>query len=114
MVDEHARELVADRSLHERGGYRRVDATRKPAHDSAVADLRADRGQLVVDDVRRGPAGLETSDVVEEALQHLLAALGVQHLGVELHPREPAGDVLEGRDLGSGGLSGHGETSRRG
>ena len=30
-VDEHARELVADGLVHERGGHRRVDAARQPA-----------------------------------------------------------------------------------
>ena len=37
-------------------------------------------------------------DVVQEVLEHLLAVLGVQHLGVPLHAGEPAVDVLERRD----------------
>ena len=45
----------------------------------------------------RGAAG----DVVQEALEHLLTGLGVQHLGVPLHPGEPGVDVLEGGDRGA-------------
>ena len=44
MVDEHARELVADRAVHERGGDRGVDTTREPAEHVTVADVRADVG----------------------------------------------------------------------
>ena len=44
-------------------------------------------------------------DVVEEVLEHRLAVLGVQHLGVELHAGEPAPDVLERRDRGAGASS---------
>ena len=40
-VDEHARELVADRLVHERGGDRGVDAARQPADHPLVADLGA-------------------------------------------------------------------------
>ena len=42
-VDEHARELVTDRLVHERGRDRRVDAARQAADDAFAADLRADR-----------------------------------------------------------------------
>ena len=44
-----------------------------------------DGGDLLVDDVRRRPGGLGAGDVVEEVLEHGLAVLGVEHLGVELH-----------------------------
>jgi hypothetical protein len=51
VVDEDAGELVADGPLHERGGDRGVDAAGQPADHPLVADLLADRGDLVVDDV---------------------------------------------------------------
>ena len=41
-VDEHARELVADRLVHERGRDRGVDAARQPADHALGADLGAD------------------------------------------------------------------------
>ena len=42
VVDEHARQLVADRAVHEQRGDGGVDAAGEPADDLAVADLRAD------------------------------------------------------------------------
>ena len=45
---------------------------------------------LLVDDVRLGPGRPQPGDVVQEVLQDLLAVLGVQHLGVELHAGQPA------------------------
>ena len=44
--------------------------------------------------------GAQTGDLVEEVLEHRLAVLGVQHLGVELHARQAASQVLERRDRG--------------
>ena len=52
-VDEHARELVADRLVHERGGDRGVDAAGQPADHPLVADLGADLGDRLLDDRRR-------------------------------------------------------------
>ena len=102
MVDEHAREPVADGPLHEGGGHRRVDAAGQPAQHPLVADRGADRGHLLVDDVGRRPRGLGAGDVVEEVLEHGLAVLGVEHLRVELHARHAPAEVLEGGDLGAG------------
>ena len=41
-VDEDARELVADRLVHERGGHGGVDPAGEPADHTRVADLVAD------------------------------------------------------------------------
>ena len=61
-VDEHARELVADRLVHERGGDRGVDAARQAADHLLVADLGADRLDRLLDDRRHRPrrAGTRT------------------------------------------------------
>ena len=56
VVDEHAGEPVADRLVHERGGHRRVDAAREPAHRAPVADLRADPRGGVGDERLHRPA----------------------------------------------------------
>ena len=73
---------------------------------------RADRGDLLVDDVGHRPRGLGAGDLVEEVLEHRLAVLGVEHLGVELHAGHPAAEVLEGGDLGAGGAGRHLEARR--
>ena len=52
-------------------------------------------------------------DVVEEVLEHLLAVLGVQHLGVPLDAGETAVDVLERGDRGVLGRGQHGEALGR-
>ncbi len=41
-VDEHARELVPHRLVHEGGGNRRVDPTREAAEHALAADLLPD------------------------------------------------------------------------
>ena len=53
---------------------------------------------LLVDDVDHRPGRAAAGDVVQEVLEHLLAVLGVQHLGVPLHAGQPAVGVLERRD----------------
>ena len=90
VVDEHARELVADRAVHQRGGDRGVDTTGEPAQHVTVADPGADVGDRVVDDVGGGPRRLDARTVVEEALEHRLPVRGVHHLGVPLQPEQAA------------------------
>ncbi len=109
VIDEDAGELVADRALHERGRDRRVDAAGQPADHLLAADLRTDRVDLLVDDVRLGPGRPRAGDVVEEVPQDRLSVLGVQHLRVELHAGEPAADVLERGDRRARSAGGHGE-----
>ena len=112
VVDEHARELVADRLVHDRRGDGGVDAAGQAADDVLVADLRADQRDLLVDDVGHRPVRLDAGDVVEEVLEHGLALLAVQHLGVELHAGEAARDVLERGDRGAVGGGEHREARR--
>ena len=57
-VDEDARELVADRAVHQRRRDRRVHAAGQPADHARVADLRADLRDLVVDERARRPVGV--------------------------------------------------------
>ena len=102
VVDEHAGEAVTDGPLHEGGGHGGVDAARQPAHHPLVADRGRDLRDLLLDDAGHRPGGLQAGDVEEEVLEHGLALLGVEHLGVELHAGRPAGEVLEGGDLGAG------------
>ena len=91
MVDEDAGELIPDGPVHERRGDRRVDPAGESADHLAVADLRPDRRDLLVDDAGRGPGRRDAGDVVQEALEHPLPVRRVHHLGVELHPGPAAG-----------------------
>ena len=98
VVDEHAGEAVPDRTLYDGRGHRRVDTTGQPAdRPSGVTDLLADALDLLLDDVHHRPGRPAARDLQQEVLEHPLAVLGVQHLGMPLHPGEAAVGVLEGR-----------------
>ena len=100
MVDEDARELVADRLVDEQGGNGAVDAAREAAEDTLGADARADPADLLLDHRHGRPRRRGAGDTVEEVLQHLLAVRGVDDLEVELDPVEPARRILERTDTG--------------
>ena len=115
VVDVDAGEPVADRPLHQRRGHRGVDAAGQAADRlPPVADLVADRLDLLLDDVDHRPGGPAAGDLVQEVLEHLLAVLGVHHLGVPLHAGHPPSSVLEGRDRGHVGAGEHPEALRGG
>ena len=98
VVDEHARQLVADRAVHEQRGDGGVDPAREPADDAAAADLGADALDLLLDDRGRAPGARAAADLLEERRQHVLAVGRVDDLGVELDAVEAALDVLERGD----------------
>ena len=98
MVDEDARQLVADRPVHEQGSDRRVDAAGERAEHALVADLGSNALDLLLDHRGRCPRRHRSRHLVEEVLEHVLSVRGVDDLGVELHTVEPALGVLEGRD----------------
>ena len=98
VVDEHARQPVADRALDERGRHRGVDATGQPADRPPVADLLPDRRDRLLDDRGDRPARGDPGDVVQEPAQHLLAVRGVPDLRVVLHAGQPPLPVFERRD----------------
>ena len=100
VVDVHAGEPVADGPLHDRGRDRRVDAAGQGTDRAAVADLARIRSTCSSTMLTIVQVGTAAGDVVQEVLEHQLAVLGVQHLGMPLHPGEPAVGVLERRDRG--------------
>ena len=76
----------------------------RPSPICARIDSTCSSTMLSIVQVCRQPG-----DVVQEVLEHLLAVLGVQHLGVPLHPGQAAPDVLERRDRRAGRRGQHGE-----
>src|SRR5262249_61639665 len=85
MVDEDARELVADRLVHEQRRDRRVDPTRECAEDALAPDLRSDPLDLLLDHGCGRPRGRRAGDVVEEVLEQLAAVRRMDDLGMALH-----------------------------
>ena len=96
VVDKDASQLVADRTVHERGHHGGVHAAGEGEDDLLVPHLLADLRDLVLHDVVHGPGGHEAADVKEEVREQLAAVLGVAHLGVELRGVEVARRVLHG------------------
>ena len=90
VVDEDARQLVADRLVDEQRRDRGVDAAREAADDALRADLGADPLDLLLDHRRGRPGGRSAGDAVEEVLEQVLAVRRVAHLGVELDAVEAA------------------------
>jgi len=96
-VDEHARELVTDRLVHEGSGDCRVHPAREGAQHALGADLGLDRRDLGLDDRDVGPQRGDGADVVEEALEEVRAAIGVDDLGMELDAVDAPLGIPEGR-----------------
>jgi len=101
VIDEHAGQLIADGALHQSSRDRRIDATGQPAQHLPVADLRADRRDLLGDEILARPVGGQPGHVVQEVLDDLLAQLGVSDLGMPLHTGEPTIGVGERRHRGA-------------
>ena len=98
MVDKDTGQLVANRLVDERRGDGGVDAAGEGTQHPFVADGRADRGDLVLDDTPGRPVRGDSCPLEEEVLEHLLTERGVNDLGVPLHAIQPATLVLECRD----------------
>ena len=73
-----------------------------PQITALVADLRADLVDRLLDDRHVGPRGPAPAHVEQERLEHLLAALGVRDLGVELHAVDRAVRIFERGDRRAG------------
>ena len=83
-VDEDAGEPVSHRPLYERGGDGAVHPAGQSADHLSVPHRLANRGELVIDDVRGVPAHLAAGDLEQEVPQHLSAAGRMGDFGVKL------------------------------
>jgi hypothetical protein len=98
VVDEHACQPIAQRTVDDQGGCGRVDPAGKAADGTTVADLLANQRDLLVDDRCRGPVAFALADVEEEGLQDVGAVRRVDYLGMELDAVQPAVGGLERGD----------------
>ena len=97
VVDKDARELRADRLEEQGGSDRGIDAAGEAADHPAVADSRADRGHLLVDETGHRPAPVALRNLRDEVGDELRPALAVRDLGMELQAVDRAGLVADGR-----------------
>ena len=95
VVDEHARQLVADGAMNEGRGHRRIHASRQSADHSTVTDLRTDALCGLGDERACSPRRIAVADAVEEVAQHLATAGRVNDLRMKLDA-EDALAVREG------------------
>ena len=84
VIDEHARQLVADRLMNQHGRHGRIDPARQSADHARRADLGADFGDLGLAEFGHRPRALTTADMAHEIGDQLAAIGGVDHFGVEL------------------------------
>ena len=98
VIDEDARELVADGLVDEERGDRRVHSARERAQHALRPDLRADPLDLLLDHGGGRPGRRRVRDRVEEVLQEIVAVGRVHDLGMELDAVQAALRVLERRD----------------
>ena len=103
VVDEDAREPVADRFGHEHGRDRRVHAAGQAADRGAITDLTANRLDALLHEGPGRPVGGATSDLEQERPKHLDAARRVRDLGMELHPEDVPLEVRDRRKRAVGG-----------
>ena len=99
-VDVDARQVVADRPVHESGGDGGVDSAGQGTDRPPVPDLLADAGDLLVGHRRHRPRRGATGSFDEEAAQHGHAVRRVDDLRMELHAVDPSLVVLEHDDGG--------------
>ena len=96
VIDEYARELIADRLVQEHRGNRTVDAPRQPADDLAIADLRTDLLDLARPEMRHRPVAAKAGDVTHEISQQPRPIGRVHDFRVKLHRIKPPRLVRNG------------------
>ena len=105
-IDEHAGEPIPDRPMQQGSHHRRIDATGQAQQDMVIADLFAHAGDLVLDDVGRGPQRGAAADLGDKALQQRPTLLRVGDFGMELHAVPPLLGVLHHRHRDALGAAG--------
>src|SRR5690554_1391437 len=88
VVDEYAGQLITDGLVQQRGNHRGVHTAGQAQQYLGIADLGANPGNGVLDDMRRRPECLTGADFQQEARQDAQALLGVGHFRMELHAVE--------------------------
>ena len=83
VVDEDARQAIADGAMDEQRGDRRIHAATQSAHHAPVADLDADPLGRLLDKRRHRPVAGAAADAVGEIPEDVEPAIGVDDFGVE-------------------------------
>ena len=94
VIDEDARQLIADGAGQKACRYRRIDAAREAEKHFAVADLCADIADRRLDEGVHFPRTVAAADAANEVVDHLRSLGRVKHFRMELNAVEVALFVL--------------------
>ena len=114
VVDEDARQIVADGPVDEHRRRRGIDPAGEPADGPRLSDLVPYPLDRVGNDVDRRPLGPAAAGLEEEVLEDLHPVLRVPDLGMELDPETALLPVFERDDGDRGRLGGDLEAFREG
>ena len=89
VVDEDARQPIADGAMDQQRRDRRIDAAAQPADDRALPHLRANPFGRFLDERRHRPVAGAAADVEREVAQDVEPAVGVRDLGMKQERVEP-------------------------
>ena len=114
VVDEDARQPVADRSVNQHRRDRRIDAAAEAADDAAAPDLLADARCRLFDERGHRPVAAAAADVEGEVPKDFEAAIGVGDFGMEEQRVEPLRRRRHRRHRGVAARGRHDESRGRG
>ena len=107
VIDEDARQLLADRLREQDRRHGGVDAARKRTERLARADLLAQGFDRRLDEGRHLPIALAQRDAAHKVFKNLRAVFRVHDLGMELHGIELSCRIFHRRDGAVRGLCRH-------
>ncbi len=113
VVDEDARQPIADRAMDQHGRNRRIDAAAQAADDTALPDLVADPVRCLFHERGHRPVAGAAADFVGEVAEDVGAPIRMCNLRVE---EECVHSAIRGghrRDRRVGARRGHREAGRR-
>src|SRR4051812_38883261 len=83
-VDEHAGELLADRTVNERRGDGRIDTAGETTDDLCVTDLFPDACDVLLDECARRPIRYRVAHIEQKVRDDLTASCGMRDFRMEL------------------------------
>ena len=100
VVDEDAREAIADCTMDQHRGDRGVHSSAEAAHDPSRSDLLANLVSRLFHERRHRPVAGATADFVSEIAKDVAAAISMCNLGMEQERVHSAIRRGHGRDRG--------------
>ncbi len=88
VVDKDAGQLVADGTVDQGGGNRRINTAGESENDPIAADLATDTFNGILDDLTGGPLPAAAADLADKRIDQQFTARRMIDLGMKLHPVE--------------------------